>query len=83
LESPENISYSVGFIGLTYLVIVLSCIVVSWWVLQTFRFDAFCRNPKGIQAKLLQILLSIALGYQVAKFIMDYIQWSMQLKWMF
>lgn len=83
MESPSNLYYSVGVMGLIYLIVVLACIVLSWWALQVFRFDVLCRDPKGIQTKLLQILLSIAIGYQVAKFIMDYVQWSLQLKWIF
>jgi uncharacterized integral membrane protein (TIGR02327 family) len=55
-------------------------IAVSWWALQSFRFDMLLKNPKGAQAKALQILLSIALGYQIAQFLIDYSHWSALLK---
>jgi len=35
-----------------------------------------------MQAKLLMIMLSIVIGYSVAKFIIDYMAWSMLLKWL-
>ncbi|TCZ76806.1 DUF1146 domain-containing protein [Paenibacillus albiflavus] len=64
--------------GLSYLpilklVVYLIFIGLSWWGLQEFRFDVFMRRPKSLQSKVLQVLLSIALGYMVGNFFLDYI----------
>lgn len=66
-----------------YIVIVIICIGLAWWGLQQFRFDLFLRNPKSAQSKVLQILLAIALGYEAARFLIDYFNWSALLKGMF
>jgi uncharacterized integral membrane protein (TIGR02327 family) len=77
-----SVGTNVGFSGLLYIVIVLICIAISWWALQAFRFDIFLHDPKSKQAKVLQIFISVILGYQAAKFLIDYANWSMLLRWM-
>lgn len=72
-----------GASSLLYITIVLVCIALAWWALQAFRLDVFMRQPKSAQAKLLQMMLAVALGYGIAKFIIDYLQWSMLLKGIF
>ncbi|WP_025025738.1 DUF1146 family protein [Caldalkalibacillus mannanilyticus] len=56
---------------------------VSWWALQAFKFDLFIRNKNGTQAKLLQLIIAIVLGYGVTSFFMDYLKWSALLKYIF
>ncbi len=73
----------VGFTGVFNIVITVLCIWTAWWALQGFRFDVFMRNPKGRQAKVLLIMISIIIGYMVASFIIDYLQWSLLLKELF
>nr|WP_035425302.1 DUF1146 family protein [Halalkalibacterium ligniniphilum] len=55
-------------------------LAITWWALQSFRFDLFVKNPKGPQAKLLMILLTIAIGHLVSSFFMDYFNSSMMLR---
>lgn len=57
--------------------LVIVCIGLAWYGIQQIRLELFLRNPKSGAAKILQILLSIALGYQVARFTIDYISWSL------
>ena len=71
---------SFGATGLINIVLSLLFISVSWWGIQSFRFDLFMKDHKGPQTKVLQILLSIALGPGVARFFMDYLGWSLMLK---
>lgn len=65
--------------GVVNIVITILCIWAAWWAMQSFRFDVFLRDPKGSKAKMLMILLSIVLGHGVARFIIDYLQWSLLL----
>lgn len=74
---------SLGLAGLINIVVVILCIGLAWWGLQELRFDMLLRRPKGAAAKLLQIFLSIALGYQVARFVIEYFHWSSWLNEMF
>jgi uncharacterized integral membrane protein (TIGR02327 family) len=81
LNSAVNSSMAVS--SLIYICIVVICIGFSWWALQQFRFDLFLKQPKSSPAIVLQILLSTALGSEVARFIIDYFNWSTLLKGMF
>lgn len=62
-----------------FLSIVLSIVFIglAFWALQSFRFEKILKRPNGAQAKLLQILLSIVIGYEVSRFFLDYLGWSL------
>ena len=62
-----------------FLSIVLSIVFIglAFWALQSFRFEKILKRPTGAQAKLLQILLSIVIGYEVSRFFLDYLGWSL------
>lgn len=79
----DSIQQSMAVNGLIYIVIVLVCVAMAWWALQQFKFDLFIKNPRSAQSKVLQIFLSLALGYQVARFIIDYFNWSAMLTGLF
>lgn len=83
MDVAEKMAYSMGMTGLLSILVALVCIAVSWWALQQFRFDLFLKQPKSPAGKMLQVLLSIALGYQVARFVLEYFNWSQLLKGMF
>lgn len=71
------------YMGLISIFVYLLFIALSWWALQEFRFDVLLRRPKSPQGKMLQIFLSIALGYELARFFLDYLQISLGLQRMF
>jgi uncharacterized integral membrane protein (TIGR02327 family) len=83
LNTANAVNSSMAISSLIYICIVVICIGFSWWALQQFRFDLFLKQPKSSPAMALQILLSIALGSEVARFIIDYFNWSTLLKGMF
>jgi uncharacterized integral membrane protein (TIGR02327 family) len=74
---------SLGITGITNIVVVLVCIACSWWGLQQLRLDVFLKNPKSTSAKILLIFLSVALGYQVASFLIAYFEWTGMMKGLF
>ncbi len=74
---------SFGATGLINIILSLVFIALSWWAIQSFRFDLFFKDIKSPQTKILQIMLSIALGHSVAQFFMDYLGWSIMLKQLF
>lgn len=83
MDYVNQMKASMGMNGLLNIVIVLICIGLSWWALQELQLDKMLKRPRSAQGKMLQVLLSVALGYQVAKFIIDYFQWSTWLPGMF
>jgi uncharacterized integral membrane protein (TIGR02327 family) len=62
-----------------FLSIFLSIVFIglSWWALQSVSFEKLFKKPNSAQAKLLQIFVSIVMGYELSKFFLDYLGWSM------
>lgn len=83
MDNTQDLARSLAFSSLGSILLALACIALSWWALQQFRFDLFVRQPRSGQAKMLQILVSIVLGYQLTRFILDYFGWSGLLKGLF
>lgn len=74
---------AIPYMAIVNIGLYLLCIALSWWALQEFRFDVLLKHPKSPQAKLLQILLAIALGHLVAGFFMQYLGLSVGLNGIF
>ena len=66
-----------GIMGIT---ITIVSIGLSWWALQTVKFEKLLNQPKGAKAIALQIILAVVIGYQLSKFFLDYLGWSYQLR---
>ena len=73
----------IGSFALTSIISHLTFIAVAWWALQALQFDKMLRANRVLQARVLYILASIALGSTVSNFFLDYLQWSQQLPMMF
>ncbi|WP_216829932.1 DUF1146 family protein [Alkalihalobacterium elongatum] len=72
-----------GMQGLLHITVNLMFVVITWWALQSFKFDLFFRDPKGPKAKTLMILLTIAIAHLVSSFFLDYLNWSTMLRYLF
>jgi len=69
-----------AYTSLFGILLTIISIGFSWWALQAIRFDIFTHHPSSAQTKILQIILSIVIGYQLAQFFLDYLGWSYNLK---
>lgn len=83
MGTDSSFYYTLGFTGMIYIVLTLVCIALAWIGLQQLRLEVFLKNPKSTPAKILLIFASIALGYEVASFLMAYFGWTGMLKGMF
>ncbi|WP_121663859.1 DUF1146 family protein [Metabacillus litoralis] len=72
-----------GQLALISMVVHLAFIVVTWWALQALNIEKWIKAGKVIQAKVLLILLTIAIGSLVSNFFLDYLLWSQQLPSLF
>lgn len=63
--------------GLISIILCIAFIGLSWWALQAFHFEKVLKRPNSAQAKLLQIFLSIVMGYELSRFFLDYLNWSL------
>lgn len=78
-----EIAGSLGVTALINMFLTIILIGISWWALQVFKFGLFIQDVNGPQAKLLQILIAVVIGHGVAKFFIDYLQWTSHLKYIF
>jgi uncharacterized integral membrane protein (TIGR02327 family) len=83
MDYVQQMNASMGMNGMLNIFITLICIGCSWWAIQELQLEKILKRSRSVQSKLLQILLSIALGYQVARFIVDYFHWSTWFSGMF
>jgi len=58
-------------------------IALTWWALMSINFEKILRKNRVAQARLLYVLLSIAIGSVISNFFLDYLFWSKQLPLMF
>lgn len=68
-----------GYSSLLGIGLIIACIALAWWALQAFRFDLFTHNPNSPQARGLQVILSLVLGYLLALFFLDFLSWSLNI----
>ena len=74
---------AIGPYALTSIISHLAFIALAWWALQAIQFEKLLRPNHVLQARVLYILASIALGSTVSNFFLDYLQWSQQLPMIF
>jgi uncharacterized integral membrane protein (TIGR02327 family) len=69
--------------GLFNIVLTIACILLAWWSLRVVRIDRIVKDVKSPQSKLIQVILAIVLGHELAQFLIAYSQWSSLLKGLF
>ncbi|WP_026563118.1 DUF1146 family protein [Bacillus sp. J37] len=72
-----------GQLALISMIVHLAFIIVTWWALQALNIDKWLKAGKVMQARVLLILLTIAIGSIVSNFFLDYLLWSQQLPTLF
>jgi uncharacterized integral membrane protein (TIGR02327 family) len=58
-------------------------ISITWWALQSINYEKILKPNHVIQARLVLIFLTIAIGSTVSNFFLDYLLWSQQLPSLF
>jgi len=74
---------SFGWTSLLGIVSHLTFIGLAWWALQAINYEKFLRKNRVAQARLLLLLLAIALGTMVSNFFLDYWNWTGQIRYIF
>ncbi|MCD7034646.1 DUF1146 family protein [Metabacillus sp. GX 13764] len=75
--------FGLGQGALVGLISHLFFIAVTWWALQAVNFEKFIKKNRIVQARILLILLTVAIAALVSNFFMDYYDWSRQLPSLF
>lgn len=73
----------VGQQAIVSIVIHLFFIVITWWALLAINIDPLIKKGKIVQARLLMMLITIAIASAVSNFFLDYLNFSRQIPYMF
>ncbi|KYD07036.1 DUF1146 family protein [Heyndrickxia sporothermodurans] len=58
-------------------------IVLTFWALGALNFEKLLKPNRVIQARLLYVLITIAIGSAISNFFLDYLLWSKQIPLLF
>lgn len=72
-----------GQIALLSMIVNIVFFMITWWALQALNIEKWLKSGKVMQARVLLILLTIAIGSLVSNFFLDYLLWSQQLPSLF
>ncbi|WP_062200000.1 DUF1146 family protein [Massilibacterium senegalense] len=72
-----------GVDAIVSMVVHLIMLIITFWALQTVRWEVFFQQPKGTKAKVLIVLLTVVISSIVANFLLDYFVWSNRLQYLF
>lgn len=69
-----------GVAGLFSIVVELLSIFFAWILLQEVKWETFFQYPRRPKARMLQIVIAVALGHLFAGFILQYWGYSVMLR---
>ncbi|GGI41259.1 DUF1146 family protein [Mammaliicoccus stepanovicii] len=72
-----------GQVAIVGLVLHIICICLAFWALQSLRLDGVFKKHHVAQAQTLILILAVLLGTALSRFILDILQFSLQLKLLF
>lgn len=73
----------IGYFSLIGMLSHVLFIYITWVVIQSINFDQFFFKNKVKEARLLIIFVTIAIGSMVSRFVLDILQWSQDLIYLF
>lgn len=74
---------SIGYTSIVSIFSHILFIYLTWKVMIAVNVEPFIRKNHVTEARLLLILVTIAIGSSVSRFVLDIIQWSQNLQYLF
>lgn len=65
------------------IMISLMVLVLVWWSVQSIRMELFLKDPDGPRAKAFMVIITVAFTYLITGFILNYLNWSQSLRFLF
>ncbi|UEX90693.1 DUF1146 family protein [Staphylococcus ratti] len=72
-----------GQFAVVHLIMHVLCICVAYWFLNAIRLDQFFKKGYPLQVQVAMIFVAILLGTSVSDFIIDLLQFSTQIQYLF
>lgn len=73
----------IGYFSLIGMLSHVLFIYITWVAIQSINFDQFFFKNKVKEARLFIIFVTIAIGTMVSRFVLDILQWSQDLIYLF
>lgn len=74
---------SIGYFSIIAMLSHIIFIYITWTAIQGINFEPFVRKNRVVQAQIIIIFLTIVIGTGVSRFVLDLIQWSQDLIYLF
>ncbi|MBM7601229.1 putative integral membrane protein (TIGR02327 family) [Virgibacillus halotolerans] len=74
---------SIGQTALFSIISHLLFIYITWRVILSINFDAVIRKGHVTEAKILLVFITIVIGTGVSRFVIELVQWSRDLLYLF
>jgi len=74
---------SIGYTAIASIFSHILFIYLTWRVMVAVNVEPFIRKNRVTEARLLLILVTIAIGSTVSHFVLDIIQWSQEIQFLF
>ncbi|MEB6610994.1 DUF1146 family protein [Staphylococcus borealis] len=73
----------IGQFAIIHLVLNVLCICIAYWALNSLKLDQFFKKGYATQVQVCLMFLAILLGTAVSNFLIDLLQFSTQVKFLF
>lgn len=83
IESKVVLMQSIGYTAIASIFSHILFIYLTWRVMVAVNVEPFIRKNRVTEARLLLILVTIAIGSTVSHFVLDIIQWSQEIQFLF
>ena len=70
---------SIGYMAVISMISHVLFIYITWFAVQSINVEFFIQKGKVREARLLMILITIAIGVTVSNFVLDLLNWSQDL----
>lgn len=74
---------SIGYFSIIGMLSHVIFIYIAWTALQGINVEPFARKNKITEARIILIFIAIVIGTGVSRFVLDIIQWSQDLIYLF
>ncbi|GGG96399.1 DUF1146 domain-containing protein [Staphylococcus pragensis] len=73
----------IGQFAVIHLILHVICICIAYWALNSLRLDNLFKKGYATQVQVCLIFMAILLGTAVSNFLIDLLQYSTQVKYLF
>ncbi|MBW5901213.1 hypothetical protein HMPREF2564_03455 [Staphylococcus sp. HMSC068D03] len=73
----------IGQFAIIHLILHVLCICIAYWALNSLKLDQFFKKGYATQVQVCLMFLAVLLGTAVSNFLIDLLQFSTQVKFLF